>query len=338
MSLVLPVDHGSSDVWDVVLDAVFALVDAHDHSTGKGVKVVSSGLGINADVTWAGFALTAAKGIAFTEQAASAVSSYSDLLFVNSADHNLYFRNQGGTNVQVTSGNTLNVSIVGGIGGDYASVSALLSFDDATKRYLLQSEGSPRPWSGLATADIDLYQKAASISNKVTLKSPNALGASYTFTMPTALPASSKTIVTTSAGQLQYADTVTRTLVIPAAAAMNQAAATFTENAWASSTTPIIYPVTLPIGAVIVNWRVYIKKNSNNTVTLSAFLRKFIQDTPTNVNSGTNNGNSDGYHTITPGAFTQTTASTEQYDFQVSTSSGTADFFYQIEVDYQVAV
>ena len=202
MSLVLPVDHASADVWDVVLDAVFNLIDAHDHTSGKGVQIPSAAIGVNADVSWAGFALTHAKGVAFTEQAAASVSSYSDLLYVDSTTHDLMFRNSTGTNVKITDGATLNVSIVGGIGGDYSTAGALESFDDATKRYLLQSEGTPRPWSGLATADIDLYEKAASIVQAVKLKSPGSLVAGYTLTMPTALPSVTTPLTVTSAGQI----------------------------------------------------------------------------------------------------------------------------------------
>ena len=103
---------------------------------------------------WGGFSITGAKALTLAEQTTSAVAAYADAIFVNSADHNLYFRNAAGTNVQITSGSTLNVSIVGGIGGDYSSVSALLSYDDATKRYLLQQEVVTlvRPWAGLAMA------------------------------------------------------------------------------------------------------------------------------------------------------------------------------------------
>ena len=54
--------------------------------------------------------------------ATTAVSGYASALFANSADNNLYWRNSGGTNVQLTAGNSLNVAgFVGGIGGDYAS-------------------------------------------------------------------------------------------------------------------------------------------------------------------------------------------------------------------------
>jgi hypothetical protein len=190
MNLVLPVEGGSSNVWDVVLDTLFNRIDGHTHLTGSGVPIVSAALNINADVPLGANAFTGAKAFSFTQQATSAVTSYVNGLFVNSADANLYFRNASGTNVQVTSGSTLNISIVGGIGGDYASVSALFSYDDATKRYLAQQEVTTlvRPWAGFATADIDLYQKAlvtgSPASNKVTFKSHPSLTISYPIVFP----------------------------------------------------------------------------------------------------------------------------------------------------------
>lgn len=187
MSLVLPTEGGSSNVWDVILDTAFGLIDSHDHSTGQGVQVPTAGLNINGDLSFAGFGLTHLKSATFDEQSSTPGNKS---IWTSDADHNLYWTNSSGVDVKITDGSTLNVSIVGGIGGDYSSVGALISYDDATQRYLLQQEGSPRPWAGLATADIALYEKAASITNKVTLKSPSALAASYTVTLPPALTSS----------------------------------------------------------------------------------------------------------------------------------------------------
>ena len=218
MGLVLPTEGGSTNVWDVILDSVFGLIDSHGHVAGQGVPIVSAALSINADVPWGGFSITGAKALTLAEVATSAVAAYADAIFVNSADHNLYFRNAAGTNVQITSGSTLNVSIVGGIGGDYSSVSALLSYDDATKRYLLQQEvvSAVRPWAGLATADIDLYQKAlitgSPASNKVTLKSPAALAASYSVLFPAALPAATGVMEMNTSGNISIVSTKTKTL------------------------------------------------------------------------------------------------------------------------------
>lgn len=207
MNLILPVEGGSNDVWAVILDAAMALIDAHDHTAGKGVLVPSNALTIVGDIPMVTHAFTGISAVSFTEIAAAAAVSYEGL-FVNSADHNLYFRNSAGVNVQITSGSTINISVVGGIGGDYASVGALLSYVDANLDYLLQQEGSPRPWAGLRTADIKLYQKAASIANFVGIISPAALAASYTMTMPAALPASQVLMQVTAAGVITPSNTL----------------------------------------------------------------------------------------------------------------------------------
>ena len=160
MNLVLPDEGGSADIWDVILDTLFALVDAHDHTTGKGVKVPSAALKINADVSWSfagtNYAITDAKAIDFTPVTAASMASYSSALFANSSDsNNLYYRNSSGTNVQITAGATLNVSIVGGIGGDYSSIGALLDYDDATDTYRFrqQTSASVRQFAKLLHAD-----------------------------------------------------------------------------------------------------------------------------------------------------------------------------------------
>jgi len=212
MGLQYPTVGGSTDVWGQALNVLLGQfgggIENHNHSSGQGNPIPSSALAIDADVSWTQHAITSMLALQFAEVAPSAVTGYSDALFVSSADHNLYFRNNSGTNVQVTSGNTLNISIVGGIGGDYSSVNALLSYNDASRNYWLQQEGTPRPWAGLQTGDIQLFQKAASIANSVTLKSPNSLAASYTVTWPAAVPAAQAIVQIGTTGTLVASNTL----------------------------------------------------------------------------------------------------------------------------------
>lgn len=205
MGLTLPTDKGSDDVWDSVLDTVFGLIDSHSHTTGQGVPIVSAALRINADVSASfsgtSYAFTNLKAIDFAAVAVSAVAGYAGALFINSADNELYYRTIAGTNVKFTSGASLNVAgFVGGIGGDYSAVGALESYDDATDRYLFQQQGGPRPWAGLAGGNIDIYQQAPSIVNRVRLQSPNSLAASYTWTFPAALPATTQALTIDTGG------------------------------------------------------------------------------------------------------------------------------------------
>lgn len=206
MLLVLPNDHGSIDTWDTVLDTVFGLIDGHDHTTGKGAKIKMSAVTVDGDVSWSASgvsrAITDLRAIDFSPVAASSMTGLSGAFFVNASDNNeLYFRTSGGTNIKITAGNSLNVvQFTGGIGGDYSAVSALLSYDDATRSYWLQQEGSPRPWAVLRTGDVQIFQSAASITQAVTLRSPSALATGYALVLPTSLPSTQKAFVVDATG------------------------------------------------------------------------------------------------------------------------------------------
>jgi hypothetical protein len=217
MGLAEPTDHGSSDVWGSLLNTIFDTIDAHDHTTGKGVKVPTAGLNINADLTFSSaYAITNALALDMAPVAATGVTGYSSALFTNSSDaNNLYFRNASGVNVKITDGSTLNVSITGGIGGDYSSIGALLDYDDAsdTYRFRQQTSASVRQYAKVAHGDIALYEyKAAGNAtvptNAVTLKSPSALASAYSVIFPSALPGSQLLLQMDASGNLVASNTL----------------------------------------------------------------------------------------------------------------------------------
>jgi hypothetical protein len=359
MTLTQPTDHGDSDVWGAELNANNSLIDAHDHTTGKGVPVPSNALSIVGDIAMATHAFTGLSVVAFTEIAAAAAAGYVGL-FINSADHNLYFRNGSGVNVQITSGATINISLVGGIGGDYSSVNALLSYVDANLDYLFQQEGSPRPWAGIRTADIKLYQKAASIANYVRLLSPNALAAAYDVTFPAALPGSQLALQMTSAGGLTPSNAFTgaasfsgvvtaldvqftspHILLVPASAAGLDL---FTSGGYSASTMKIIlatdttagptYPVVLDVPFTFSAWKLYIHKTTNAAATISAQLVKFDSTTNTKTNvgaAGTNSANAPGDAFISVTGLTEQATITHQYALLVTGSGVGGDFTYHAE-------
>src|SRR3990167_8157959 len=104
MSLITPVAGGA---WDDKINAAFALVDAHDHTSGKGLAIASAALSIDADVSWGGFSITSLGKISFT--AITAPVSGSKNLFVNTSDNELYWRTNAGANVKLTDGASLNI-------------------------------------------------------------------------------------------------------------------------------------------------------------------------------------------------------------------------------------
>lgn len=220
MSLVLPTPGGDSGTWDDLLNAALTLVDAHDHTTGKGPRVPTTGININADLTMASNALTNIGSLGFAE--ITALASGSRRLFFSSADHELYVRTNGGTNVKITNGAALNISIVGGIVGDYASVGAEAAYNDANDRYTWKQEtgaGAVKQWATMASGHVDIYEQlatasATTISNRVRLASPAALAASYAMTFPAALPGSTQLLQVSSAGAITASNTVANAVTL----------------------------------------------------------------------------------------------------------------------------
>lgn len=223
MGLTLPTVGGSTGTWGTTTNDNEEIIDAHTHEPGKGLPVPTAGLEIDADLTFAGSAAINLKGAGFTAQG-SAPSILRCCWVDTSGD--LYYRNAAGTSVQITSGGQLDVSSVGGITGDYASVGASFYYDDANKTYrALRTSPLPNFWASVSMGDLDLYEKASGISNRIRIKSPAALAASYDWTLPTAVPGAAAILVSSTAGVLSYNSSSNRAPVGATTLDVNGAAA-----------------------------------------------------------------------------------------------------------------
>ena len=206
MGIILPTAGGDVGTWDDKLDAGLTLIDAHDHTSGKGARITPAAININANLGFGGYAITAAGQVAFT--AVAALTSGSKALFVSSVDNELYWRTNTGTNVKLTSGTSLNTSLVGGIVGDYTAAGAEVAFDDAGQRYTFKRQGAPKPWARLASGSVRIFEHNTTESVFVGLNTPAALATSYDMTFATALPASQALVQIGSTGQLVYSNTL----------------------------------------------------------------------------------------------------------------------------------
>jgi hypothetical protein len=206
---------GDSGSWGTIVNNALANYDAHDHTTGKGLRIATAAININADLTFSSVhAPTNLHRVSFASVAALAANNKS--LFVSSSDNELYWRNNVGTNVKLTSGNALNVAaFVGGIGGDYTSVSAALNFDDAGNRYTLRKGGGAN-WARLAAGEVRLFETDTTDTVFVGHAAPAALAGSYTVTWPTALPGSTQIAQVDSAGQVSFTNTIGQLVTLSA--------------------------------------------------------------------------------------------------------------------------
>lgn len=341
MSLVTPTPGADSGTWDEKINAAFALVDAHDHTSGKGVAIVTAAIDINADLTMAGYGLTNLSKISFSTIALP--SSGSKNLFVSSVNNELYWRTNSGTNVQLTSGTSLNASLIGGIAGDYASVGAEVAYDDANDRYTFKQ---PTTWARLASGEVRVFETGTSESLYVGLAAPDALAGSFTITLPLAAPAAQAMVQMSTAGVLSTASTKTAAMMIPASmfrengvAAHALASGIYTLG---NSTNALEAGVPFEAGDIITEVTLHVNKASDATNTLRlAVVRYNTNGTVTSLGTTDLSSNAPGVTTIVVTGLSVTTTTGVSYGIsilQTDASPSAADKIFSADVTFTKAL
>ena len=104
MNIVVPtVGVTTGPTYANLVNAAFDTVDAHDHTTGKGVRIPTAGINMNADLEFNGYSALEIDSIAFELGGADGINRSA---FVNGSG-DLYYKNNNGTDVQITSGGGL---------------------------------------------------------------------------------------------------------------------------------------------------------------------------------------------------------------------------------------
>jgi hypothetical protein len=201
MNLDLPtVNVTSGPEWASKLNIAFEALDAHDHSDGKGARVSPAGMNINGDLEFNDNNAVELKSARYNNQGA-ALAGINDIRCVYVSGNDLYYNNGTGTAVQITAGAGLNAASIGGIGGDYASSSASVSYSNANKTFSFTQSANTA--AHLDAGNVIIREPTAS-ANGITLKSPISLGSAYNFIFPTGLPSSGQTKILSidSSGQV----------------------------------------------------------------------------------------------------------------------------------------
>jgi hypothetical protein len=348
MGLITPTLGGDSGTWDDKINAAFALVDAHDHTAGKGVPITVAALDIDDDLPMGGFAVTSLGKVSFSTIAAPTTGSKN--LFVSTADNELYWRTNAGVNVKLTSGASINTTLVGGIVGDYATVGAVVAYDDANKRYTLKTQTNT--WARLATGPVRVYEYNTNETVYVELAAPAALAASYTVTLPLAPPASTLAVQMSAAGVLStsntfsdYGNSTERYLYVSAGSAQTTATGpTFAANGngWSllTSTGRLIYPVDLHYGDTIQSFQVGVVKTSVvGTITVQLYKYNFATLTETPIGVGVTQSIATPAILLQESGLATTLASSSEFYYIVLTGGGTTgDAAYHALISYTRAV
>jgi hypothetical protein len=92
--------------WAQSINDALTLIDSHDHSTGKGVKIKPSGIDINASLDMQAQELLNAKSTQLYPNL-STLTGPVNALKLHSVSGNLYFTNSSGAAVQLTNGGSI---------------------------------------------------------------------------------------------------------------------------------------------------------------------------------------------------------------------------------------
>jgi hypothetical protein len=182
-------------IWASEVNAAFGVIDAHDHSSGKGTPVRTAGIYLDADLDFRGTNSKNARSARFALQT-SLLGGISDVCCVYFSGADLYANDSAGNQIQITSG--------GGIAGTSGSISGLASpasvvYTPATKLFKFYSGSNI--WASMQTGPITISE--AVLNGKgVTVSVPVGLATAYGLELPAALPASTKFLTLASSGTI----------------------------------------------------------------------------------------------------------------------------------------
>ena len=190
IAIILPSPTAGQVFWDGPLnDKLQAIVDV------LAQRVTVDGLDIQKALEMNGNALIDASAIDFVLGGDPGTAS--SLFYGTNGE--LFCRDGSNRLIQLTSNGVLNVAGNGGFGGDYVATNQNGAFyTNATQTFTFTAAGG----TTFTTVEAGPLKTHNGGSNAVTVQSPTNLGASYTFTLPTSLPLTTRQLGITSAGQV----------------------------------------------------------------------------------------------------------------------------------------
>lgn len=180
--------------WGEDLNSCLTLIDAHDHSTGSGVRITPDGMNINEDLS---FQTTSSITNLYTANFTSQVAALTGTNFLSFIGGNLYVNDSSGNQIPITSG--------GGVAGSPGSIGSLTSPAAATYTAgskLFTWTADTAKSAAMDNGAVTIRETNVASAKGITLQSPTGLGADYSLTFLTGLPVSTQLINVSSSGAM----------------------------------------------------------------------------------------------------------------------------------------
>lgn len=204
-------------------------IGAHDHTTGKGIKVPTAGININADLEFNASDATELRTARFDTTGATIVASDRRALYHVAGE--LFYIDDAGLATQITN----NGSVAGPVGTITGMTgSATVVYSPSTNTYAFTDDaGAP---GGLDTGCIRIAEEVVGGKGPVICSDP-ATAADFNVFFPTALPAANRALCLNASGSISTCTA--------SAAAEAFVVATSTSSGTLSATSTIVAGTTL---------------------------------------------------------------------------------------------
>lgn len=157
MNLTLPtVSMTLGPEWATELNAALETIDAHDHTSGKGLAITTAALNIDDDLMLNDFKLSDTSSLQLNSEA-SPVSGVGEENSVSAASGDLYWTNSAGIAVQITDGNAIVASPAQLEVMDYreTNIDLIIGSGDSTVFVAVDTSGAAREVTLPLAANVD---------------------------------------------------------------------------------------------------------------------------------------------------------------------------------------
>lgn len=190
--------------WAIELVTAYGVIDSHTHVLGQGVLIPTAGLSIDLPLVFnsvnpLGVSATGLRSTQYLDQSAL-LTGPTDLTSLYFFGGNLFAQDGVGNNIRVTLNGALDTSAFGFISGLVAPAAVTYS---APKFTFTQSAGVP----AIISAATYNLSPAASNAFNIAITAPGTISASYTLTLPAAVPAVTSLLSEDNAGNVSYSVT-----------------------------------------------------------------------------------------------------------------------------------